>query len=179
MEIWRQQSMEEFIQKRTVAYCKEIIYYSFKQSVSLCFAWLWNSVCYSYSLTVSEDASQVLRLSPVHCRQSIGGPPPFWMSMSMSMSLRNIGVDIYIVTHSGLAWLIKMGSGVDDWVYWHFFKIIVNRKSSHIELLLNEICLTNLSEESLTNLLNSEPESEFYVTTDGQSASLSWNKAPI
>jgi hypothetical protein len=27
--------------------------------------------------------------------------------------------------------------------------------------------------------LNSESESESYVTTDGQPASLSWNKAPI
>jgi hypothetical protein len=26
---------------------------------------------------------------------------------------------------------------------------------------------------------NDRPESEFYVTTDGQPASLSWNKAPI
>jgi hypothetical protein len=25
----------------------------------------------------------------------------------------------------------------------------------------------------------SEPETESYITTDGQSASLSWNKAPI
>jgi hypothetical protein len=29
------------------------------------------------------------------------------------------------------------------------------------------------------DLLHSESESESYVTTDGQSASLSWNKAPI
>jgi hypothetical protein len=28
-------------------------------------------------------------------------------------------------------------------------------------------------------LLNCQPESEFYITTDGQSASLSWNKAHI
>jgi hypothetical protein len=34
-----------------------------------------------------------------------------------------------------------------------------------------------LSDESLTQL--NESESESYVTTDGQSASLSWNKAPI
>jgi hypothetical protein len=32
---------------------------------------------------------------------------------------------------------------------------------------------------SLTSLSESESESESYVTTDGQSASLSWNKAPI
>jgi hypothetical protein len=42
-------------------------------------------------------------------------------------------------------------------------------------MLLNDVCLTNLSEESLTT----ESESESYITTDDQSASLSWNKAPI
>jgi hypothetical protein len=45
-----------------------------------------------------------------------------------------------------------MGSGFDDWVYWHFFTITVDYNSSHIELLLNDVCLTNLFEKSLTNL---------------------------
>jgi hypothetical protein len=80
-----------------------------------------------------------------------------------------------------------MGSGFDDWVYWHFFIITVNYNSSHIELhltliacfirhntttfkisftstvyiefidfngvlLLDDVCLTNLHEESLTAL---------------------------
>jgi hypothetical protein len=48
-----------------------------------------------------------------------------------------------------------MGSGYDDWVYFHFFTIAVDYNSSHIELLLNDVCLTNLSEESLTDFLNS------------------------
>jgi hypothetical protein len=43
-----------------------------------------------------------------------------------------------------------MGSGFDDWVYWHFFTITVDYDSAHIELLLNDVCLANLSEESLT-----------------------------
>jgi hypothetical protein len=43
-----------------------------------------------------------------------------------------------------------MGSGFDDWVYWHFFTITVNCNSSHIELLLNDVCLTNYYEDSLT-----------------------------
>jgi hypothetical protein len=42
-----------------------------------------------------------------------------------------------------------MDSGFDDWVYWHFFTITVDYDSSDIELLLNDVCLTNLSEESL------------------------------
>jgi hypothetical protein len=46
-----------------------------------------------------------------------------------------------IVTYSGLAWLIAVGSGLDDWVYWHFFTITVNYSSSHIELrLLSDEC---------------------------------------
>jgi hypothetical protein len=45
-----------------------------------------------------------------------------------------------------------MGSGFGDCVYWHFFTITVNYYSSHIEFLLNDVCLANLSEESLTNL---------------------------
>jgi hypothetical protein len=53
----------------------------------------------------------------------------------------------------------------------------VDYNSSHIEPLLNNACLTNLYEESL--LISHYFESESYVTTDGQSASLFWNKAPI
>jgi hypothetical protein len=45
-----------------------------------------------------------------------------------------------------------MGSGFEDCVYYHFFTIIVNYNSSHIELHLNDVCLTNTTEESLTNL---------------------------
>jgi hypothetical protein len=45
-----------------------------------------------------------------------------------------------------------MGSECDDWVYWQFFTITVNYNSSHIELILNDVSLTNLYEESLTNL---------------------------
>jgi hypothetical protein len=77
-----------------------------------------------------------------------------------------------------LAWLIIMGSGFDEWVYWHFFTIPLNYKSSHTELL-HDVCLTNdvwrISDWSL--LLPNSSQSN--VTTDGQSAGLSYNKAPI
>jgi hypothetical protein len=36
-----------------------------------------------------------------------------------------------------------MGSGFNNWVYWRFFTITVNYNSSHIELILNDICLAN------------------------------------
>jgi hypothetical protein len=68
-----------------------------------------------------------------------------------------------------------LGSEFDDWVYWHLFTNTVDYNSSHIELLLNDVCLTELSEEFFTAL----NESECYVTTDSQSAILSWNKAPF
>jgi hypothetical protein len=45
-----------------------------------------------------------------------------------------------------------MGSGFDDWIYWLFFTVTVNSNSSHTERLLNDVCLTNLSEESLIDL---------------------------
>jgi hypothetical protein len=57
-----------------------------------------------------------------------------------------------IVTYKGLAPLIIMGSGFDDWVYWNFFTITVNHTSSHNEFLLNDVSLTNHYEKSLTNL---------------------------
>jgi hypothetical protein len=41
-----------------------------------------------------------------------------------------------------------MGSGFDDWVYWHFFDYNIR----HIKLLLNDVCLTNLYDESRTDL---------------------------
>jgi hypothetical protein len=51
-----------------------------------------------------------------------------------------------------------MGSGFDDWVYWHFFTITVDYNCSHIELL-NDVCLlscclvTNLSLVELSFML--------------------------
>jgi hypothetical protein len=50
------------------------------------------------------------------------------------------------------AWLIIMVSEFVDSVYWHFFTIAVNYKGSDIELLLNDVCLINLYEESQTDL---------------------------
>jgi hypothetical protein len=48
-----------------------------------------------------------------------------------------------------------MGSRFDDWIYWLFFTITVDYNSSHIELLLNDFCLTNL-------LLLSECRTDLY-----------------
>jgi hypothetical protein len=53
------------------------------------------------------------------------------------------GSDCDIVTYKGLASVMITGSGFGDWVYCYFFTIIVNYNSSHIELLLNDVSLTN------------------------------------
>jgi hypothetical protein len=37
-----------------------------------------------------------------------------------------IGLHIHIVTCKGLAWLLVMGSGFDDWIYWHIITITIN-----------------------------------------------------
>jgi hypothetical protein len=42
-----------------------------------------------------------------------------------------------------------MGSGFDDWGYWHFFTIRVNCNSSHIELLLDAVWRTSMRRLSL------------------------------
>jgi hypothetical protein len=55
----------------------------------------------------------------------------------------------HIVTCKGLACRIMVGSGFDDWVYWHFFTTTFDYNRSRIELL-NDVCLTNLCEKSLT-----------------------------
>jgi hypothetical protein len=46
-----------------------------------------------------------------------------------------------------------MGSGFDDWVYWPFLTITADYNSSHTELL-KEVCLTNLSKESLSSRIH-------------------------
>jgi hypothetical protein len=67
-----------------------------------------------------------------------------------------------------------MSYGFGDWNYWHFFVISVNYYSSH-SILTAEASLAR----STTDYCESESEPESYVTTDGQTASLSWNKTPI
>jgi hypothetical protein len=97
------------------------------------------------------------------------------------------------------------GLWMDDWIYWHFLKITLNYNSS-LAPFLTELRVSSLptvtdlvriyvsvtSSASVVrwlplhswtlNSLRNESEwmeSELYVTTDGQPASLSWNKAPI
>jgi hypothetical protein len=58
-----------------------------------------------------------------------------------------------------------MSYGFDDWVYWHFFTVTVVYNSSHIELLLNEVCLMNFYEESVT-VLNARMNSLFITARE-------------
>jgi hypothetical protein len=50
--------------------------------------------------------------------------------------------------------------------------------TAHTQSWTAEASLRSIS-RSMTGSYESESESEPYVTTDGHSASLSWNKAPI
>jgi hypothetical protein len=73
-----------------------------------------------------------------------------------------------------------MGSGFDEWVNWHFFTVGFDYDSSHIEGLLNDVCLANLSlipNWSRTDLYHSRIESESHIATDGYSVSRSWCRA--
>jgi hypothetical protein len=45
-----------------------------------------------------------------------------------------------------------MGFGFDDWLYWRFFTITFDYNNSHIGLLVNDVCLATLSEESRTDI---------------------------
>jgi hypothetical protein len=92
------------------------------------------------------------------------------------------------------AWPIITGSGLDDWIYWHLLvqsRLIIisynNSQSFFIRTLLRWLPRTRsilvlvlrLTEFwSATTDCNSS-QSQSYVTTDVQSASLSWCQAPI
>jgi hypothetical protein len=97
----------------------------------------------------------------------------------------NDGEDQYTinsVTYKGLAWRIIMGSIFVDRVYWRFFTITVDYNRSHIELLLNDVYLSLISNWSLLLWYLSATtwtESDSYIMTDGQLVSLCWNKEPF
>jgi hypothetical protein len=55
-----------------------------------------------------------------------------------------------------------MDYGFDDWIYWHFFTITVDYNSSHIELLLNDVCLTNLTHLELISTTRIHESAAFY-----------------
>jgi hypothetical protein len=50
----------------------------------------------------------------------------------------------------GVAWLIIMGSGFDDWIYWHFFTITINYYSSY-SILTAEASLQSASRSTTLN----------------------------
>jgi hypothetical protein len=117
---------------------------------------------------------------------------------------------------SGIPWLIITGSGLDDWIYWHFLfqalLITINYNSSQsmsktrsipywtssvFSYAVTDLVLIYESVTSSTNdlrITNTEwrltyewtlesnqirSQSQSYITTDGRSASVSWNKSPM
>jgi hypothetical protein len=85
--------------------------------------------------------------------------------------------------------LIVTGSGLKVWIYWHFFKITTDYNSCLrlapflTGLRLSALQMWRMTKKHLqlnrTLLRMSRSLVESYVTTDGQSASLSWNKEPV
>jgi hypothetical protein len=67
---------------------------------------------------------------------------------------------------------------MDDWIYW---SLLYNHCLGLAPFWLAPFwsLYSDLNYDWLHSESESESESEFYVTTDGQSASVSWNKAPI
>jgi hypothetical protein len=109
------------------------------------------------------------------------GTSEYLLSFPFLLALENI------VTCSMFACLMITGSGVDDFIYWHFFTITTTYNSSQsmtvydsLHSLLDYECLLfHLYEWRTKNHCSlSQRESQICTRTDGQSASLSWNKAP-
>jgi hypothetical protein len=49
----------------------------------------------------------------------------YFQNHSLACGIMQVGIKlriiiVIIVTYEGLAWLIITGSGLDDWIYWHF-----------------------------------------------------------
>jgi hypothetical protein len=69
----------------------------------------------------------------------------FHLKTETESSLQNVVV-LNSVMYKGLAWRIIVGSTFDDWIYWTLsITITVYYNSSHDKLLLNDVCLRNLS----------------------------------
>jgi hypothetical protein len=119
-----------------------------------------------------------------------------------------LSVNFYIYCNvSGVPWLIITGSGLDHWIYRHFYYNCNQLQSmtAHNRWLSKTRCIpystTSVFSSTMTDLVliyesvtyglrttDAEwrltyecprSESESYVPTDGQPASQSWNKAPI
>jgi hypothetical protein len=90
----------------------------------------------------------------------------------------------HTVTYKRLAWLIIVGSRFDDWIYWTSILQLQLIITVHtLNSITNLLTVVWISDRSLVSrilfLWISPPQSDSYVATDGQSASLSQNKAPI
>jgi hypothetical protein len=69
-------------------------------------------------------------------------------------------------------WLIITSFELDYWIYWH---VLYN-----LSIKISYSAISDLPTSQITRTgLDWTAESESYITTDGQSASLSWNKVPI
>jgi hypothetical protein len=80
----------------------------------------WSHVAVSYHCACVFELGHT-SASSVLCYARLG----YW-SFRLFRIQMHFGVSFNIVMYRGFAWLIIMGSGFDDWIYWHLFTITVN-----------------------------------------------------
>jgi hypothetical protein len=64
----------------------------------------------------------------------------------------NLKIEIYCHLWGGFAWLILMVSGLDNWIYWHFFIIKINWNSSRSMSKTRSILFWTTSVSSFTGI---------------------------
>jgi hypothetical protein len=68
-----------------------------------------------------------------HKFANVGDIKMVWNVLAIIFSKHDTGM------YSGLAWLITMGSGLGDWIYWHFFTITIIYDSSQSMTVYNTL----------------------------------------
>jgi hypothetical protein len=81
-----------------------------------------------------------------------------YKSVSFSSVDLSLLVDIYFnwknldtLMYSGFAWLIIMGSGLDDWIYWYDLTITVSYNSSQSKTCCIPYRTTSVCSSTATN----------------------------
>jgi hypothetical protein len=84
------------------------------------------------------------------------------------------------------SWLIIMGSGLDDWIYWHLLvhSLVITINYNNSQSICSRTLLPGLrtTRSILVLRLNHDDWLNLglsYITTDGQSVSLAWYQVPI
>jgi hypothetical protein len=86
----------------------------------------------------------------------------------------------YLISRVMAPWRIITGFRLDVWIYWHLLlqSLVITINYNNSQSIFSRTLPWLLRTRSIL-VLRLIVQSQSYVTTDGQSASLSWNKAPI